>query len=65
MSGESEPEVKLSEQQISVVKGSDGDAESLPALDWTHDEEVKAKRKYVDQRPIAPVFNPKWGPEGL
>lgn len=49
MSGESKPEVALSDKQIINTRSgsSYGDAETPSPVDWTYDEEVKAKRKYV------------------
>lgn len=45
MSGDKKPEVELRDQQVNVSSNSDEDAESLPIVDWTYEEEVKAKRK--------------------
>lgn len=51
MSGDSKPEVALSDKQvINTSNGSiDEDAETPSLVDWTYEEEVKAKRKYVQQ----------------
>lgn len=50
MSADGKPEVALSDQHIhGVGNSSDEDVESPSVMNWTREEEVKAKRKYVRQ----------------